>query len=269
MKRTLIMLTLVLLATTATYAQKSRASKNVHTDTRAGNRAYKDKHYTDAETAYRKAVSADSTYSKAQYNLGNSLYRQKNYTAAAKHYGKALQDNNLTTKQRSQAFHNRGNSQLQDGLSKRDGQGGGMQQFQEAVKDYQEALKLDPKNQNTKYNLSYAKKLLAQSQQQQQQNGGGGGQQNQDNKKQQGQQQQQGQQDQQNQNDKQQGQQNQQNQQQGQEKEKQQHSQPQNDQQKKEAERLLNAVNNNEKNTMRKQQRQQESKVDARIEKDW
>lgn len=266
MKRTLIMLTLVLLATTATYAQKSRASKNVRTDTRAGNRAYKDKHYTDAETAYRKAVSADSTYGKAQYNLGNSLYRQKNYTAAAKHYGKALQDNSLTTKQRSQAFHNRGNSQLQDGLSKRDGQGGGMQQFQEAVKDYQEALKLDPKNQNTKYNLSYAKKLLAQSQQQQQ-NGGGGGQQNQDNKKQQGQQQQQSQQDQQNQNDKQQGQQNQQNQQQGQEK--QQHSQPQNDQQKKEAERLLNAVNNNEKNTMRKQQRQQESKVDARIEKDW
>ena len=56
-----------------------------------------------------------------------------------------------------------------------------MQGLQQAVNCYQEALKLDPKNDNTRYNLAYARRLLLQQQQQQQQQGGQNQQQNQDN----------------------------------------------------------------------------------------
>lgn len=252
------------------------AQKQRRVETRAGNKAYRGKHYSDAETSYRKALTADSTYYKAQYNLGNTLYRQKNYGSAAEHFSSALQNSNMSKSERSRAYYNLGNSQLQSGLQERDGKGGGMENFQKAVQSYQESLKLNSKDKNAKYNLSYAKKMLVQSQQQKQKNGGGqgGGQQ----QKQGAGQQQQGQ----NNNQQGKGQQNQdrqnqdgQNQDQGSNNNPQQKKQSpkpndaQKEQQKKEAERLLNAVKNNENNTMREQQKAKESKVDGRIEKDW
>ena len=239
----------------------TKPSQQQRSDTRNGNKAYKNKAYTDAEAAYMKATDSVAPYYKAEYNMGNALYQQKQYDRAAQHYAQALKDPRISNQQKAQAYHNMGNAQLQQGLQLRN-QGGGREQFQQAVNSFQEAMKLDPSNKDTKYNYSYAKKLLAtaqQQQQQKQQQGGGG-----DNQKQQQQQDQQNK-------DQQQNQQQQQNQpQQGdQQKEKKQPQQPQKNQQEKDAEQLLNAVRNNEKNTLQQLQKQQGSKVDARIEKDW
>lgn len=254
-------------------AQESKSRSNI----RNGNREYRKERYENAETKYRKAIETDSTYYRGQYNLGNTLYKQKHYEEAVSHYQKAIENPKMDQKQRRDCYHNLGNSYLQAGLKDRQN---GMQHFQQAVNSYQEAMKLDPKNEDTRYNLSYAKKLLAQAQQQQQnqQNQNGGGQQNQDqqNKDQQGQgqqnqdqnkdQQNKGQQnkDQQNQNQQNKNQQNQ-NQQQ---KQNQQQQQAQK-QKKEDAERLLEAVRNNEKNTMKDQNKKVAVGQAGRIEKDW
>ena len=266
MKHSLPLIILFLfLIPSAAKAQSGDARK----DTRKGNREYKAKHYDRAEVDYRRALHHDSTAYRAHYNLGNTLYRQKKYEEAAQHYSSALEHPDLDKKTRSRILHNRGNSNLKAGLQK-ENRAEGMQQFQQAVNDYQESLKINPKNDDTRYNLSYAKKLLQQAQQQQQQNGGG--QNNQDNKDNKdknkdgknGQDQQQDQQNQQQQN------QNQQNQQQPQQDRQQQKQQQQQKEQKKQdAERLLEAVKNNEKNTMKENAKKLEVAPSGRIEKDW
>ena len=254
----------------AATAQTANQRKN----TRQGNKAYRHESYEDAETAYRKALDTDSTYFKALYNLGNTQYRQQRYDDAARTFSKALQSPDLTVSKQEKAHYNRGNSHLQAGMQDR---ANGMQHFQQAVEDYKQALLLNPKNDEARYNLSYAQKLLAQAQQQQQNNGG---QQNQDqqqqnqNQQQQNQdknQQQQGQQqnqDQQNQQQDQQ-QQNQQQDKQQQDKQEPKQSQGQKEKAKQDAERLLEAVRNNEKNTLKEQQRTAVPVKGGRIEKDW
>lgn len=287
MKRSLLFILVLSLACSAVAQQKTvnkKTTPQTRKEVRTGNKAYNKKNYTDAEAAYRKALASDSTYYKSQYNLGNSLYRQKNYSQAAQHFTRALQDPTLSGRKRSQVYHNLGNSYMQEGLSQRDGQGGGREQFQQAVTNYQEALKLDPKNQDTKYNLSLAKKLLATAQQQQnqkqQQNGGGNNNKDKQDKKDQNQgnqgdqkdkvnQKKQGDQgDNKNQNDKK-DQNKGDNGNQKQDPKQDKGQQPKQSQKEKDAERLLNAVRNNEKNTQKQVRRGQESKVDGRIEKDW
>lgn len=245
----------------------SRSTSEVRKETRSGNRAYSKKDYEKAETQYRKALSHDSTYYRAHYNMGNSAYRQKKYDEATQHYGKALQNPAMDKKDRSRTLHNMGNSELQAGLADK---ANGMQHFQNAVNNYQGALKLDPKNQDTKYNLSYAKKMLRQAQQQQQnQQQNGGGQNNQQNKDQQ---------DKQNQNQNQ----NKQDQKKDQQNKNQQNQNPDNqdqqkkpqdnkpeDQKKQDAERLLQAVSNNEKQTLKNQHQKADKVRVGKIEKDW
>ena len=251
----------------------SAQSSSVRKETRRGNREYKSQHYDRAEVNYRRALHEDSTAYRAQYNLGNTLYRQKKYDEAIQHYDHALIQPGLKDKERSQILHNRGNSYLKAGLDK-ENRAEGMQQFQQAVNDYQEALKLSPKNDDTRYNLSYAKKMLQQAQQQQQQQQGGN--QNQDNQDKKdnkdkqgnnGQDKQQQQQDQNNQ--QQQQQQQQQNQQNQQDRQLQKQQQRQQQQKKQDAERLLEAVKNNEKNTMKENAKKVEVAAPRSIEKDW
>lgn len=258
-------LILLMVVATNVAAAQSRTSRK---ETRRGNHEYKAKKYDQAEVNYRRAIHSDSNSYRAHYNLGNALYRQKKYDEACSHYEKALQTPDLKGKTRSQIFHNRGNANLKAGLAK-ESRADGMEQFKQAVNDYQEALKLDPKNEDTRYNLSYARKMLQQAQQQQQQQqnqGGGGGDQdkkdkNKDkNKKDQGDQgkDKQDQKDQGNKND-----------QQKQDRQQQRQQQQKQQQKKQDAERLLEAVKNNEKNTMKENAKKVEVANPRHIDKDW
>ena len=243
-------------------AQNSQARK----DTRKGNSEYKSQHYDKAEVNYRRALHSDSTAYRAHHNLGNTLYRQKKYDEASQHFSRALEYPDLDQKTRSRILHNRGNSNLMAGLQK-ENRADGMQQFQQAVNDYQESLKLSPKNDDTRYNLSYAKKLLQQAQQQQQQQGGG--QNDQQDKNDQNKDGNKGQDQQQDQNNQQQNQQDQQRQDQQQDRQQQKQQQQQQQQKKQDAERILEAVKNNEKNTMKDNAKKLEVASPGKIEKDW
>ena len=264
MKRTLhiILMAAFLLLPSLSEAQSSQVRK----ETRKGNREYKSQHYDRAEVNYRRALHSDSTAYRAHYNLGNTLYRQKKYDEATQHFNRALEYPDLDKKTRSRILHNRGNSSLMAGLQK-ENRADGMQQFQQAVNDYQESLKLNPKNDDTRYNLSYAKKMLQQAQQQQQQQGGG--QNDQQDKKDKNKDGNKGQDQQQDQNNQQQNQQDQQKQDKKQDRQQQKQQQQQQQQKKQDAERILEAVKNNEKNTMKENTKKLEVASPGKIEKDW
>ncbi len=246
-----------LLTSFAMYAQQIETRKEV----RKGNSEYKNKNYEESETHYRKSLGQDSTYYKSHYNIGNALYRQKKYDDAAKHYQKALDEKGLTNMQRSRAYHNLGNSHLQKGLEDKQN---GLQHFQNAVDAYKESMKIDPKNEDTRYNLSYAKKMLKQAEQQQQN-------QEQD-KNQDKNQEQQNNDNKQNQQDNKQDQQNKNQQNQDGKRDQDQKSnqdQKREDMKKQDAERLLEAVRNNERNTLKENNKKLEAGKPLRIEKDW
>lgn len=57
----------------------SALAQNPKKHIRAGNKAYKQGKFADAEVEYRKAVAADSNYVKGQFNLGDAMYEQKKY----------------------------------------------------------------------------------------------------------------------------------------------------------------------------------------------
>lgn len=183
---------------------------------RQGNRNYEDAEYSDSEIAYRRALSANEDYADAVFNVGDALYRQDKYEDAAKQFQQYAE---ITDDKSSQAasMYNMGNSLLK------------ANKFEESIDAYKKSLRLDPENMQAKYNLAYAQDMLIQQQQQQQQN-----QDQQDKEQQDNQDQQDNEQQEQNQNQQQDQQQDQQNQQE------QQISQE-------DAERLLNALANEEK----------------------
>ena len=229
--------------------------------------------YQQAEINYRKAMETTHNYDKANYNLGNSLYRQERYEEAGKAYESVANNKSSSNDLRERAYHNMGNSLLKQ------------EKYKESIDAYKNALKLNPKDMDSKYNLEYARKKMMQQMQQQQQN-----QQNQDQNQDQNQQQQQGGQGQQDQKDQQnqngnQGQQNQdkdqnkdqQNQQQqGQDKQDQQDKQQQQQQsaadrqRQQDNKRQLDALQQNERNTQQKVSKQQmQGGNKTHQEKDW
>lgn len=235
------------------------SSQNENKLIRQGNKAYSRNEFKDAEIDYRKSLEKNDGSVKAKYNLGNSLYRQDDYEEAAKMYHDvAFKDTDKHT--RAKAFHNLGNSLVES------------KKYSDAVKAYKNSLRLNPDDIDTKYNLEYAKRMLQQQQQQQQQQNKQD--QEQQDQEQQDQQQQNQEQEQQNQE---QEQKEQQEQQQDQKQQQQQQQQQQQDQQqpqprqisKEDAERMLEALKNDEKNTLEKLNKKEIKATKVKIEKDW
>lgn len=210
---------------------------------REGNELYKNKKYAEAEAYYKKSLGTNNKSIEGNYNLGNSLYKQGKFEDAEKQFQSIASDKNLSDEQKSMLYHNYGNSLLKD------------QKYQESINAYKNALKLNSKDNDTRYNLAYAQsKLLQQQQQQQQQNKD----QNKDQKDKDKKNQQQKEQQNQDKKDQQQQEMNKQEQKQAQQKK---------EISKEDAEKILQALNNDEKNTQKKLTKKQAVKTN--IEKEW
>lgn len=172
--------------------------------------------YSAAAEVYSKAADASPTDGRFRYNQGESLYRSKDYEGAAQAFTKSLSISNLSLQQ--QAYYNLGNAHYRLGQEqvKEDPQKT-IDTWGAAVKDFQNALDLDPKDADARYNLELVKKqieaLKKQQEKQQQQKDQQQNQQNQQDKQDQKDQQDQKNQPNQSQNQQQQNQQNQSNQQ--------------------------------------------------------
>lgn len=119
---------------------------------REGNRQYNDNKFSDAEVNYRKAIEKDKELREAPFNLGDALYKQGRFSEAAEQYQIAA-SRNADAATKAQSFHNLGNSLLKD------------KKYPESIAAYKEALKVNPRDEDTKYNLEYAKAMLKQQQQ--------------------------------------------------------------------------------------------------------
>ena len=234
-KRIIIAILTVFLAPHSLLFAQKEAS-----DVRRGNREYNKQNYTEAEVNYRRGLEKNKNGYEAHYNLGDALFKQDKYADAQAEFETAAKmlDKKEDKTRYAKAMHNIGNCAF------------AQQQYDKAVAAYQESLRANPADNDTRYNLVKSMQMLQQQQQQQQQN-----QQNQDQK--QDQQQQQQQQDQQDQ------------QQDQQEQQEQQQQQEQNDDQmdKETAEQILQALEQDEQDTQEKMQRQQGRK--KRVEKEW
>jgi Ca-activated chloride channel homolog len=122
---------------------------------RNGNDLYKKGQYKEAEVSYRKSLDKNKNNYKAQFNLGDALYKQKNYTESSKIF-QSLANQDLSKDIKAKAYHNLGNSLLQQ------------KKYEESIQAYKNALRNKPDDNETKYNLEYAKKKIIQQKQQQQ-----------------------------------------------------------------------------------------------------
>ena len=147
---------LVLLVSTTIQAQTDRML------VRHGNKQFRAGNYAEAEVSYRKAVEKNPRNAQAIYNLGNALLGQRKDSAAVSQFEQAakLETNPI---RKSQAYHNIGVICQ------------GQKQFAQAIEAYKESLRNNPADDETRYNLELCKR----QQQQQQQNQD---QQNKDNK---------------------------------------------------------------------------------------
>lgn len=199
---------------------------------RRGNRDYKNEQYTDAELDYRRGLEKNNRSFQGHYNLGNALMRQDKYPEAAEQYALAVQqlDEKKDVTKAAQTYHNLGNALY------------AQEQYDKAIAAYQHSLRLNPKDDETRYNLVKAMQMIQEQQQQKQE--------------------------QQPQNQNQQKEQQQQNQDQQKQQEQQQQQEQQEQQMDKEtAEQILQALEQDEQDTQEKLQRQQGNK--KRVEKEW
>ena len=228
-------------------------------DIREGNRLFKSEKFEDSEVAYRKALDSETHSIAGNFNLGDALYRQEKFEEAGKQFTSVSQTN--TSKEvQSQALHNLGNSLLQAG------------KIDESIEAYKDALRRNPTDMETKYNLAYALDLKKKQEEQQQD------QENKDNKDQDKQDNQDQNKDQENQDqnkDQNKDQEEQKQNQQDQEDQKQNKDQDQQQQQqenkisKTDAERMLAALANDEKKTQEKVKIAKAKAKKVRTLKDW
>jgi Ca-activated chloride channel family protein len=200
---------------------------------RQGNKQYRKGNVAEAEVSYRKAVERNERNPQANYNLGNSLMAQRKDSLAINQLEKAakLETNPL---RRAQAYHNMGVICQQHRM------------FGEAIEAYKEALRNNPTDHETRYNLELCKHQQKEQQQDQNQQN----QQNKDNK---------------DNKDKQ----DQQKQEQKQDQQKQNQQQQKQQMSKENAEQLLNAAMQEEKQTQERMKKAQQQPQKRRLEKNW
>lgn len=127
---------------------KVEAQQKVASTLRKGHKAIRKGEYSSAEAAYRRALAQDSTLSMTHYSLGNVLYKQKKYKEALEAYSRVDVEKLEDPMRASQLFHNVGNVQLQQ------------KQYAQAAESYKQALRLNPTDDETRYNLALALKQI-------------------------------------------------------------------------------------------------------------
>ncbi len=132
-----------------TYAQQDTLvqQRSARKFVREGNALHQQKKYAAAAVSYQKALEQNATYYKAAHNLGNALAIQKNTKEALSQYELALKGAK-TKKEKAASYHNIGNVHLQE------------KAYDKAVDAFKNSLRANPLDDETRYNLAHAKKML-------------------------------------------------------------------------------------------------------------
>ena len=132
-------LALMLVSAIPTQAQSDRSNM------REGNRLFRSGKHADSEVSYRKAMEKNPRNPQAAYNLGNALFAQKKDSAAVVAYQSGVQLETSAIR-KAMGYHNMGVVCQSHKM------------FSEAIEAYKNALRLNPKDDEARYNLELCKK---------------------------------------------------------------------------------------------------------------
>ena len=226
---------------------------------RKGNKQYENGKYNESEISYRKSLEKKKNHNEGNFKLGDAFYKQGKFEEAAQQFRQIIASEKNDKNLLSKAYHNLGNSLLKT------------KKPEESIAAYKEALKLNPKDEETRYNLAYAQAQLKQQQQQNKDNKDNKDQKNNKDQKKDSKEDQK-KQDQKDKNDKNNtdGNKNQD----GKPNEKDQNKEQKSGNQppkisKEDAQRILDALNNQEKDIQKKVSKKEDATGSGKIEKDW
>ena len=112
---------------------------------RERNRNFRSGKFAEAEVSYRKSIEKNPRNPQAAYNLGNALFAQKKDSAAVVAYESGVQLETSAIR-KSMGYHNMGVVCQSHKM------------FSEAIEAYKNALRLNPKDDEARYNLEICKK---------------------------------------------------------------------------------------------------------------
>lgn len=118
---------------------------------------YEESKFAEAEVNFKKGIEENVESFESRFNLGDAIYKQGRFEEALEEFKNSMP---LAMNDESKAgiFHNIGNTFIKS------------QKLKESIGAFREALKLNPNDMETKYNLSYAIKQMQNQQNQDQQN---------------------------------------------------------------------------------------------------
>lgn len=122
-------------------------AQNDRTFIRQGNKLYRSQKWAQAETQYRKAISKNAKNTQALYNLGCALMMQQKDSMAMVQYQHAAQEETNVLR-RYKSYHNMGVIMQNH------------REYAKAIECYKMALRCNPQDNETRYNLALCKKLL-------------------------------------------------------------------------------------------------------------
>ena len=144
------------LATLAPFAETAAQKMPERRLVRKGNRQFGRERYDKSIDSYTRALEAAPTSFEAAYDLANAMFRAERYDTAEQTLKGIVADSTRSDIDRSEAVYNLGNTQF------------AQQKLKEALASYRAAMRLNPDDQEAKYNYAYTKHLLQQQEQQQQ-----------------------------------------------------------------------------------------------------
>lgn len=130
----------------AVFSQQAKP-QNIKAELRKGNELYRQKKYKEAQNSYSGALQKDPASYTGMFNMGDALYRDKKYENARQVLTASAQASR-DKKEQASAYHNIGNTFLEE------------KKWEEAINAYKQALRLNPADADTKYNLAYANAML-------------------------------------------------------------------------------------------------------------
>ena len=137
-----------------------------------GNEAYNSGEFLQSNDLYSQSFKNDTSNLKAAFNNGNSSFMSGDFESSRNNFNQYLQSN-ITKEEKSKAYYNIGNSYLTEyakSAQENTGQSPNSDLLTNAVDNYKKSLRNNPTDEDARYNLSYAMKLLQQSQNKDQQN---------------------------------------------------------------------------------------------------
>lgn len=129
------------------------------TDVKAGNALYKEGDYASSLKKYEEALKKDPESDIINFNLGTAYYQQQEYDKAIFSLQKSLLTEDAALQQKAQ--YNIGNTLYKSGISKEDEDiDTAVSSLGKALTHYEQALKVEQKDEDSVYNYDFVKKEL-------------------------------------------------------------------------------------------------------------